>query len=152
MVPNQHSYLNHQLAPILLPYTNLLGINSLWQFFAPDPGPAVYFEYEIPDPDPEVKSVTQYYPELKSTRLFKSTYNRYVSTIRLISKYPKLIDFTLGPELCRRHPGLVELNLGFVAVRFPSLEDVEHGKQMNSIADRDYKFIGSYLCNEERST
>ncbi|HTL12160.1 MAG TPA: hypothetical protein VL588_06715, partial [Bdellovibrionota bacterium] len=50
LVPNQHLYVHRASAGILLPYANLLGINTAWRYFAPDPAPPVYYEFDVTRP------------------------------------------------------------------------------------------------------
>ena len=153
MIPNQHSIVNVSLSQYLLPYVNTLGINSMWQFFAPNPGPAIYFEFEVPEKvagtDEVAPTYTEFYPALKNPYFFRARYNRYISAVRLISRYPKLIKHALAPNICNSYPQLQELSLGFVAMNFPSLEDVRAGESLNSLASREFNHVGSFLCDAD---
>src|SRR5687767_12570187 len=47
LYPNTFSHLRRDVLPAIIPYANLTGLASLWQFFAPEPESPRFLEYEI---------------------------------------------------------------------------------------------------------
>ena len=54
VTPNRETYLGFKLSKVLEPYANSLELAANWNFFAPQPGPPMRFEYEgVPRFSPE---------------------------------------------------------------------------------------------------
>ncbi|HEX4924145.1 MAG TPA: hypothetical protein VFV50_08665 [Bdellovibrionales bacterium] len=130
--PNSVSYFQRDLLPVILPYANTFGLNSKWQFFAPEPEIATYFEYEIDWREkPEGVTGDEVYkwpPEKKG--FFDFTYTR-----RNSSRSFMFIDQTARQSIfiswiCRQHPQAAGVSVRAAYVQVPSLEQVKNGQPL----------------------
>lgn len=149
-VPNQHSYLNEKMKPFLIFYANLLHVNHLWQFFSPDPAPAIFYEYTVTDKDQ--KREKYYFPDIEPPnwwnpfQRFRPAYNRRITLTRVTVQHPSFFEKIIVPMLCRNHPEAVNIDMNAMSTKFPSLRDVSDGRPLNDMEQKEYKNMGEFSC------
>lgn len=144
LVPNQLFYVTQKIAPIVIPYANLMGFNTVWQFFSPDPGPPVYLEYEVFKEGELVG--TFHFPPFKDPYWLREKYNRRLAAFRMVGKDNGLASKVFGPMLCREHPEATRLEMNVLTVKFPSLDEVQSGTPLNDLSVRKTNYMGSHYC------
>lgn len=143
-VPNQTSYLNVTLKPLLLPYANSLGFNRSWQFFSPDPGTPLFLQFEIWKNREKIGS--EIYPPLQAP-FIRLPYVRRIYLVRILTLFPELAGLVVGPYLCRMHPEASELEMSYMAVKPVTYDEVkEQGFGMNDLSRREFSFIRNEVC------
>lgn len=131
-LPNRESYLNLAFQNVFLPYANIINMNTAWQFFSPDPGPANYLLMSIYAGDQLLAE--EYLPPEKDDFFFRQSYNRRIATMRLLIKDPEIARRLLVPWLCQRFPKATSLKVQKITMAVPSLESVRQGNPLNDLS------------------
>ena len=132
LVPNRDSYINQTLFPIINPYVNLISMNTAWQFFSPDPGPATYIFSRIQKGSETIAE--EYMPPEKDQFTFRTFFNRRIAVMRFVGKDPERARQILIPWLCQRYPDATSVHIQKIIVTVPSLDAVKNGAQLNGLA------------------
>jgi hypothetical protein len=150
--PVSSSLLWSQFAPFMIPYANALGLNSTWQFFAPEPETWVYLEYEIDyseTPSEDVRPKIYKWPEPRKL-LFDPLFTHQSSVKGFAFHFPKDIPLTLGRWFCLQHEDAFSISFRRVSLAIPTFEDVRSGKTIveeNSVAAE----LGSVVCSDVKA-
>ena len=134
LVPNRESYLNQTLLPIINPYINLISMNTAWQFFSPDPGPATYILSRVQKSAETIAE--EYMPPEKDPFTFRTFFNRRVAVMRFLGKDPECARQILIPWLCQKYPEATSVHVQKVMVSVPSLDSVKSGVQLNDLSSQ----------------
>lgn len=148
--PNDSSKLERDLLPVLLPYANTFGLNSKWQFFAPEPEVATFFEYQIDwrnRPNDVAGDEMLHYPPDKQG-FFDLIHTRRSAARSFLTLDPNFIPQIFINWVCRKNPDAAGVSVRAVYVRVPSLEDVRAGQPLFDPSNLQYKDAVVYSCEE----
>lgn len=134
VVPSRSNYFNAPLGPFILPYANTLSLNVSWQFFAPEPGPAVFWEAEAKQDG--ITIAKEMLPEEENLFLLRTRYNRRVSMMRFLYTDFSRVTALFVPYICRRYPEATDVKVILSQVPFPSAEEVQAGRRVNDLLYR----------------
>ncbi|MBX9767749.1 MAG: hypothetical protein K2X47_10795 [Bdellovibrionales bacterium] len=134
VIPNRSNYFNIPLGPYILPYANTMSLNVSWQFFAPEPGPAVFWEAEVKQD--LVTIAKEMLPEEENKFLLRTRYNRRVSMMRFLYNDFSRVSALYVPYLCRMYPEATDVKVTLSQVPFPTADEVKAGKRVNDVLYR----------------
>ena len=144
IVPNSMNYLGLQTGPILERYVNFFELSQNWSFFAPEPGPPVFVEWEILDAQGEPIEKTRW-PALGSTY-------RKVSLAVFTSTTDEKVDQLMGSYLCRTNPKAGSVRIWRVISPAPTREEVAHGtRKIGDDAKLERQMITHSFCESSAS-
>ena len=150
ILPNPHSIVGNRLAGFFTPYANTLGLNTTWKFFAPNPTPNIFYEYEViswdwfygggdfegegefedeggfedeVELDFEFGKSHRWPPDPALERRFLAdNYNRLVYHSRFVNVSEERMGRFFIPWLCRKHPYAVGISVITVTELVPSID------------------------------
>lgn len=145
IVPNASSVLTSELQNWVVPYTNLIGFHSFWQFFSPDPGAAVFFRVRLYEKENLLTSFD--YPPKNDPFWIRSRYNRRVSSVRFFSRPPADgVPRQLGPYFCRQDARATSAEISLLVMRPPTLDEVKAGSALNSLEHEQAQGAQTVVC------
>lgn len=139
--PNPDGILFRKFSSTIVEYGNLFGLNTTWRFFSPNPAVRL-IEYDVfkKDQDGQYQSESFRYPKKVDDEKFHETYNRKINNgMYVVGR--GIVNETLGPALCRAHPGAQTIALYSKGRIFPSIEKAKlQGEHVAEIGEvrRDY--------------
>ncbi len=150
LYPNDSSQLQRDLRPVILPYANLFGLNSKWQFFAPEPEIATYFEYQIDwkDKPPDVGGDELYHYPPDKNGFFDLAYLRESAARSFIATNPKFMPDLFIHWICRKNQGATGVSVRAVYVTVPSLQNVLAGQKLFDPANLQFQEAVTASCEE----
>lgn len=153
VLPNPESIIFRRVEKIFVNYGNLLGINTTWRFFSPNPLIRM-FEYEVVEND----AYAEYAVEVERHRWPASVeavgtregFNRRLSYAMIMMANQLYLREILAPYLCRFHPLAKALNFYAVHREFPSVEKAQtYVSGREDLEKMDRMGLGEYPCGEE---
>lgn len=142
LFPNSLSYFNSSYHHLYYPYANLVGVNSTWSFYAPDPETARHLEYEIEFHD-DREPLTLQWPSPRE-KYFDFTYWRLHSNMYFYSMNRDWINQIFIPWVCRSTQGAARITVKHIMIRVPSLTEVQDGAPLY---DPDYRLVDNIGYN-----
>lgn len=132
-IPNSSSIPGRTISNWVSPYINQLGINSTYRFYAPDPPPTMFIEYEIVKrvsdlediEEKEDESDVRTFPEELLGSILQERFNRRVASARWMSSFPGQMEKYFVQWICRRNP---EADAVFVRQVIRDVPSVEKSK------------------------
>lgn len=126
---NGQSFLGRYLSPIYTPVANLIGLNTTWNFFSPDPANIMYFRYDVIFEDEfgqaTAETIEEYFPKSKDEgHDFRLDERRSSYAMRWLAMDQERIRQFFIPMVCRDHPKARKVQLEFIVKRIPPLEKV----------------------------
>lgn len=151
MGPAPSNYLHGSICKVFQPYWGYLGLGSTWSFYAPDPAPPIFYEWEWEDTAGVRR--TGRYPQ------FPSPYWNYdrqvlrVTALGYIFMQEGAAERSLIPYLCRQLPAVRSVSLWRVAYGVPSTDDFVKGTRKYEIDEQlaSREWISHSVCADERS-
>jgi hypothetical protein len=138
ILPNSSSLAGRQLSRFFIPYANLLGFNTTWQFFSPGPAPTFFLEYEIETADsydlpPEEP---RQYPDPRNGYSWSEAYNRRFYGMRFFALDPIRLERFFVPFLCRLHPEAEAVTVQGVFEKIPAIEKAGEWADFKEMSER----------------
>lgn len=134
-----------------IPYANVIGLNTSWNFFSPDPAHVMYFQYSITkkDQDPNEESTNLYIPEQKNYGPFGLVDRRVMYAMRFMILDQRRVDALLGPWLCKKHPEALMIHVEHKIESIPPIDSVAFNPDgENSRNDKQIKMVDKdFNCN-----
>ena len=131
VLANGGSFLGRTLQHVVVPYGNLISINTTWNFFSPDPTSTLYLKYMVEfydlDGNETHDSIEAYISTGKEKIALESSERRFLYAIRFLLLDEKRLETVLGPWLCRKYPGSTAINIEQFWRQVPSLDEVTTG-------------------------
>ncbi len=147
-MPNSSSYLLRLMGDKVLPYANVLGLNTSWNFFSPDPAHIMYFQYNITkkNQDPNEESPDFFIPPEKNKGPFGVSERRIMYAMRFVIIDQRRVDSLLGPWICRMHPEAANIHVQHKIEPIPMLDNVifdpenatQSAPSLIKMVDRDF--------------
>lgn len=126
VLANGGSFLARTLTPYLIPYANLIQMNTTWNFFAPDPAHSMFVKYKIEFTDAEGNDLKQpvigFIPPEKKHIVVDSSKRRFLYAMRFLLLDNNRMQTILGPWLCREHPGATRVLMENRLIAIPNLD------------------------------
>jgi hypothetical protein len=126
VLANSSSFLARRLSPVIIPYANLLQLNTTWNFFAPDPAHTMFLKYKIEFTDADgndaKEPVIGYIPPEKKHIVIDSSKRRFLYALRFLLLDNSRMQTILGPWLCRENPGATRVVIESRLVPIPNLD------------------------------
>jgi hypothetical protein len=152
LYPNGSSDLRRDLFPLILPYANTFGLNSAWQFFAPDPESATYIEYEIDwkalPPNLTGEEVYKWPPDKRG--LVDVFYTRRNTSRAFLSFDEKFVTGIFINWICRKNPEAAGVSARKALIRVPSLAQVQNGQPIFDASSVLFSDPVTASCDEVR--
>jgi hypothetical protein len=139
VLPNSSSIVGRTLSRFLLPYANLFGFNTSWQFFSPGPAETFFLEYQVESAKSgeDLDTPTLLFPPKRSGYSFDDFYSRRLYSMRFFVIYPDRLQQFFIPFLCRQNPGATGIWVESVFERLPSLEKLSSERtSLHDLAER----------------
>lgn len=150
VLANNSSFLARKTEKIFFDWGNLIGLNTTWNFFSPDPAHTMYFRILLRFKDPEKDSEEFYIPEETDRISLESSKRRFLYAVRYMLLSPDRIQNFLGPYFCRAYPDVDAVTIEPIFEMIPSLDRAVLGERDR--VQSSYEQIGmnrqSFTCPE----
>lgn len=154
IMPNGMSFFGRAFGGVIRPYAAVIGLNTSWNFFSPDPAHTMYLKFTIhfedEDGNPTREPEELYFPEARDEVERDLSKRRELYAMRYMILDPRRIDAIIGPWLCRRHPGASVVHIEFVISSIPTLDEaiLFHDRQVGEMGE-EFDFIDKdYRCTQ----
>lgn len=123
---NGSSFLGRYLGKYYFHIANVVGVNTTWNFFSPDPAHIMYFRYvihfedEYGNPLQEAKEL--YYPEQKDGSNFAMNVRRQNYMMRFMAIDPQRVGNYFIPWICKQYPKATRVQFGLIVHHIPNLD------------------------------
>ena len=125
---NGSSFLGRYTASFYTPVANMIGVNTTWNFFSPDPANIMYFKYIIHFEDeygnPTQEPIEQFYPKHKDGSEFAHDVRRQNYMMRFVAIDSGRIEQYFIPWICKKNPKATKIQFEFIVNAIPSLDKV----------------------------
>jgi hypothetical protein len=125
---NGHSFLGRYLSGFYLPVANAIGLNTSWNFFAPDPANVMYFKYDVifEDDYGQVtgETIEDYFPTNKDDVDLRLDHRRFSYAMRWLALDPSRVQQFFIPMICREYPKAKKIQVEFIVKPVPPLEKI----------------------------
>ncbi|MBL7716866.1 MAG: hypothetical protein JNL01_15475 [Bdellovibrionales bacterium] len=146
VAPNPETPLGGWLKPIMKPYLNAFEFGSFWNFFSPNPGQAMYVEWELLDKNGG-RVGRGMMPEFESPFLFRERQNRRMTSARYIGMAKERPSSTLGPYLCRQEKQAHAIRFWASIYPWVTIEEAASGsKKVKDLENLDRREISVHIC------
>lgn len=128
ILPMGNGLVIRELGRYFIPYANVLGFNTSWQFFSPGPSPIFYLEYTYSYPPPAGnddafdESEAKLLPEKRTHFGVSDFYSRRLYSMRFLSLDANRLEKYMAPWLCRRDPRAESVTIRQVIAQIQSVE------------------------------
>lgn len=141
VLSNGGSYYGRALSPYLTSYANVIGLNSSWNFFSPDPANSMYLRVSLLNGDDYHE---EFYPPGKEKFEWSGNQRRFLYFVRYMLVDPSRIESFLIPWFCKTHPGTERISVDFVIQPIPSLDKARFVMDLADLHedyDNPYKYL-----------
>lgn len=126
VLSNGGSFLARTLTPYLIPYANLIQMNTTWNFFAPDPAHTMFVKYKIEFTDADGNDLKEpvigFIPPEKKHIVIDSSKRRFLYAMRFLLLDNNRMQTILGPWLCRKYSGATRVIMENRLIAIPNLD------------------------------
>jgi hypothetical protein len=123
---NGSSFLGRSLGQYFTPVANMVGLNTTWNFFSPDPAHTMYLRYTVHFEDeygnPVKESIQSLFPPEETNNDFRVHIRRMSYVMRFYASSSDRLREFLIPWLCKKNPGATRIQTEVLLNRIPSLE------------------------------
>jgi hypothetical protein len=138
LLPNSSSLAGRQMSRYVIPYGNLFGFNTTWQFFSPGPAPTFFLEYEIETADsydlpPEEP---RQYPDPRQGYSWSESFNRRFYGMRFFALDTFRLERFFIPFLCRMHPEAEFVTVQGIFEKIPAIERANEWADFKEMSER----------------
>jgi hypothetical protein len=150
LAPGPMTYLYQSARPLFLPYWQIFGLGSTWSFYAPDPAPPIFYEWEWEDA--AGKRHTGSYPQFPSPYWNGDRQALRITAMGYIFTNQGMAERTFIPYVCRTQPEARGVSLWRVAYPVPSTVDFVKGERKFGLNSQEAvrEWISHSLCDRER--
>lgn len=152
LAPNAENHLGMKLGPLLNPYIFGLEFTNGWSFFAPNPEPPIFIEYELLGAKGERLHYGRWPEETKDSFFLRERQNRRVSSTDFMISAEIRTEKIMVPYLCSRELAARSLRLWRVMHTLPSMAEVESGKRkLGDDVGVEKRFVSHSFCEQKLS-
>lgn len=157
VLPNPDSIIYRETESLFLNYGNVLGINTTWRFFSPNPLIHM-FEYEVVtaegnEADAEGNVIKHRYPESVESAGSREGFNRRLNQVMFMMADPQHLNDFMAPYLCKQHPKATGLSFYSVSREFPTVETARtYESRRESLEKLKRRFIVNVDCHPPEAT
>lgn len=123
---NGSSFLGRSLGHFFTPIANLVGLNTTWNFFSPDPAHTMYLRYVVHFEDeygnPKQESFVSLFPPEETNGDLRVHVRRMAYAMRFFSASTERLQKYFVPWVCKQHSGATRVQTEILFNRIPSLE------------------------------
>ncbi len=123
---NGSSFLGRSLGKYYTPIANLIGLNTTWNFFSPDPAHTMYLNYVIHFEDeygnPTKEPFFEEYPPESEMSDFSVHVRRKSYVMRFFASSQDRLQTYFIPWVCKQNPGATKIQIEVVVNKIPSLD------------------------------
>lgn len=123
---NGSSFLGHYLGSYFTPIANLVGLNTTWNFFSPDPAHTMYLRYTVHFEDeygnPKKEAIQSLFPAEEFNADLTTHVRRLSYMMRFLTSSTDRLQKYFVPWACRQNPGATRIQTEMLLNRIPSLE------------------------------
>jgi len=154
VMPNGASIMGRRLGPLIGPYGAMLGLNTAWNFFSPDPAHTMYLKFTVSYEDADGKSLKEaeeiFMPPEKDQGVWSLSKRRELYAMRYMILDPRRVDAVLGPWLCRTKAGATSIHIDHVINSVPTLDEANlFSDQKVGDLGKEFNFISKdYRCSQ----
>lgn len=132
---NGSSFLGRYLGHYFTPVANLVGLNTTWNFFSPDPAHTMHLRYTVFFEDdygnPKQEAVQDFYPSQEDDANLSTHIRRQNYMMRFFTASPDRMRKYFAPWVCRKYPEATRIHTEVILTRIPSLEIASNLSQLN---------------------
>lgn len=126
IMANGSSYLGRFFQDRFILVANVLGLNTTWNFFSPDPAHVMWLKYIVVFTDDHgietQDAIEDYYPPGKDSPDFGLASRRDSYAMRFLAVDSNKIETYFGPWMCKQHPGATRVRAELVINAIPTLD------------------------------
>lgn len=126
ILPNGGSFIGRHMPAFLIEYANIIGANTSWNFFSPNPAQTMYLQYKVRFEDEQgnetKESVEGFLPPEKEKVVIDSSRRRFLYAMRFLLLDPNRLETLFEPWLCREFPGASSISVRSVQENLPTLD------------------------------
>lgn len=126
ILANGSSWLGRHTQGWSVPYGNIIGINTTWNFFSPDPAHTMFIRYRVSFEDDygneTAEPIEGFIPEEKESVVFDSSKRRFLYAMRFLILDHRRLESIMGPYLCRKFPGAHRVHIEHILQAIPPLD------------------------------
>lgn len=123
---NGSSFLGRYMGSYFVSAANLIGLNTTWNFFSPDPAHVLYLKYIVHYEDeygnPTQEPVSSYFPPEEDNTNFSLHKRRLSYVMRFLASSQKRIEEFFIPWICKKYPGATKIQTEIEFHRIPDLD------------------------------
>tara|TARA_B100001248_G_C27399656_1_gene469068 strand:- start:4448 stop:4954 length:507 start_codon:yes stop_codon:yes gene_type:complete len=127
VIPNGYSYFYAKYQNTIIPITNTINVTYNWQFFAPNPPPAIYYDFILWRDNEFLGERT--IPDGEAPFFFRANYSRRVTIKNTLMKFPDLVYTIFAPYYCSLYPEANYIQIKKTIVEPLSIDDAKSGKR-----------------------
>lgn len=154
VMPNGSSFMGRHLEPYMRAYASVLGMNTTWNFFSPDPAHLMYIKFTVSfegaNGEPARPPLEIFMPEQKEQGVWDLAEKRTLYAMRYMLLDPRRLELILGPWMCRQYPGASHVLIEHMIHPIPRLEDAAmfRSQEITDMAE-EYNYLRQeYRCSQ----
>jgi hypothetical protein len=128
LAPNGQTYLGLKTVKFVEPYVDLFELTNAWSFFAPEPGPPVFVEWELMGKNGESLGKDRW-PQTPSPFFLRERQTRRLSSSQFMVGSDTLAEKMMTPYLCSHNPHAASVKIWRVIQGAPTMLEVAEGKR-----------------------
>ncbi len=123
---NGSSFLGRYLGDYFTPVANIVGLNTTWNFFSPDPAHTMYLRYTVYFEDefgnPKQEALQNLFPSSETNNNLTTHIRRLSYMMRFLTSSTERLHKFFVPWICTQNPGATRVQTEILLSRIPSLE------------------------------
>lgn len=127
LMPNAGSFLGRRYVKYVAPYANVVGLNSSWNFFSPDPVQTFYIKYFVEFFDSEGDTIKDpivgFFPQEGNQGVMDINRRRELYVMRFMVIAPNRLQALFAPWLCRQYPEATAVHIEQVIETVAALDE-----------------------------
>lgn len=151
VLANGSSFFGRSFQAVIVPYGNLISLNTTWNFFSPDPAHTMYLRYFVEFLDSDGNELQEpiegFVPPDKEKISIDSSERRFLYAMRFLIIDQSRMETLLGPWLCKRYAGATFVSMEQSWRRIPSLDEARASEKFELKDEETVKKL-SYECNK----
>jgi len=147
LVPNSDNYAGEFFLKFTQPYLFFFELTNTWNFFAPNPEPPIYIDYQLLDAQGQ-SYVTGRWPDIKTPYFLRERQTRLITAADFMVNNEHRAEKMMVNYFCHQipHPGSVRL--WRIMETAPSSAEVASGRRtIGDEVGEERKFVSHTFCD-----